>query len=90
LSEAALWLNYCLSAGIAFAAIYRGRWRVVPAMLLGTAVTLAIWLIVSLASGGTFDDPWLEPALIINGCFSLLFAGAGAAFGYSATTFRKP
>ncbi len=84
MSEAALWLNYCLSAAIAFAAIYFLGWRIVSAMLAGTIATLALWLLVSLASGGSLGDPTLEPALIVNGSLGLVFAAAGAAAAFAA------
>ena len=79
MSEALLWANYCLSAAIAFAAVRFRGWRVTSAMLLGTIATLTIWLLVSLAGGASLDDPWLETGLIVNGSFSLIFAGVGAA-----------
>lgn len=83
MSELALWLNYGLSAAIAFAAIYITGFRIVSAMLLGTLVALAVWLAVSLASGASFSDPSLEPALVVNGSFSLIFAAAGAALAFA-------
>lgn len=83
MSEAALWLNYCLSGVIAFLVIYLRRWRIVPAMLMGTATSLAIYLLVSLGRGGAIDDPWIEAALFINGSFALIAASAGAVLAFA-------
>ncbi|MGI8704427.1 MAG: hypothetical protein ACR2JJ_01275 [Sphingomicrobium sp.] len=74
-----------MSAVIAFAAIYLTGFRIVSAMLLGTVVSLAVWLAVSLAGGGSLSDPSLGPALVVNGSFSLIFAAAGAALGFAAS-----
>lgn len=81
MSEVAFWLNYLLAGLVAFIAVYFGRWKIVPSLLAGTALTLAIYLAVSIMSGGTFDDPWLAPALMINGSFSMIFGAVGAAIG---------
>lgn len=85
MSEIALWLNYGLSGIVAFLIIFFRRWRIVPAMLLGTGIGLAVYLIASLASGGALNDPWLAPALFINGCFALIAAFLGAAIAFAAT-----
>ena len=83
MSEAALWLIYCLSAAIASLVVYARGWRMVSAMLLGTVIGLAVYLLVSLAKGGALDDPLLEAALLVNGSFCLIFAAAGAALGFA-------
>ena len=83
MSEAALWLNYCLSGAVAFSVIYWRGWRIVNAMLLGTAVTVALWLAVSLGRGGSLSDPALEAAIVTNACLSLVFAAAGAALAFA-------
>ena len=85
MSEAALWLNYGLSGIVAFLIIYFRRWRIVPAMLVGTGISLALYLVASLATGGALDDPWLAPALFINGCFALVAAFLGAAIAFAAS-----
>jgi hypothetical protein len=81
LSEIALWLIYTLSGSIAFLAIFFRRWRVVPSMLLGTAVAVAIYLAAALALGSRIDDPALGPALFTHGCFALVASFFGAALG---------
>ena len=85
MSELALWLIYGLSAAVAFAAIYVRGFRIVSAMLLGAVVALAVWLAASLALGASLSDPSLEPALVVNGSFSLIFAAAGAALGFAVS-----
>jgi hypothetical protein len=79
LSEAALWLNYCLAAVAAFCAIYFRRWRIISAMVFGALIAVAVWVAASFGAGGSLDDPWLVAALLINGSFALIFAGLGAA-----------
>lgn len=84
MSEAGPWLNSLLSAAIAFAAIYFRGWRVVSAMLLGTAVTVAILIVVLVAGGASLGDRSVEAAIWTNGSFSLIAAAAGAALGFVA------
>lgn len=88
MSEAGLWLNYGFSAVIALLAVYRG-WRIVPAIFVAAIVAVTIWLAWSLAGGGTLSDPGLGPALIANASFSVIFAGAGAAAGYTLRNRKR-
>jgi len=81
LNETLLWLLYLLSAAAAFAAVFRLGWRIVPAMLAGTAVTLVGWLLMYLTAKESRPAFW-EVDLSLNASFALIFAGAGAAFGF--------
>ena len=81
MSETALWLLYLLSGAAAFAVVYRLGSRIVPATLVGTAVTVAGWLLLYLLTDEKNRPDWISVDLSLNACFGLIFAGAGAALG---------
>ena len=88
MSETVLWLGYLLGAGAAFAAVYLQRWRLVPAILGGTAVSLVVWVLTVLATSIDDRTPWLQVDLAINASLGMIFAGAGAALAYALGAAR--
>ena len=88
MSETILWLGYLLGAGAAFAAVTMQRWRLVPAILAGTAVSLVVWAITVLATSSEDRTPWLQVDLAINASLGMIFAGAGAALAYALGASR--
>ncbi len=88
MSEIVLWIGYLLGAGAAFAAVYMQRWRLVPSILAGTAVSLVVWVITVLATSSEDRTPWLQVDLAINASLGMIFAGAGAALAYALGASR--
>jgi len=81
LSETLVWLGYLLGGAIAFAAVYRQDWRIVPATVVGGAVSLAVWALSFIAADSDERPAWLEVELALNGSLSVIFAAAGAGLG---------
>jgi hypothetical protein len=81
LSETLVWLLYFIAGGLAFAAVFHLRWRIVTAMVLPTVfVTVVYYLLIEL--GKEENEPsWINVDLALNASFALIFAGAGAALG---------
>jgi 4-hydroxybenzoate polyprenyltransferase len=82
LNETLLWLGYLLSGVAAFALVHRLGWRIVPTMLVGTAVTVAAWLILFLLADEKNRPEWETLDLSLNTCFGVIFAALGAAVAF--------
>ena len=87
MSDKLLWLAYLVSGGIAFALVYLKAWRLVPAMVLATAVGVFLSLLVMLAIPKEDASAWFQVELAMNGSLALIFAGAGAALAFA---LREP
>jgi uncharacterized membrane-anchored protein YitT (DUF2179 family) len=88
LNETLLWLLYCVSGIVAFAAVYYARWQIIIAMLPGGLLTGAGWaLLYRLTEEQTRPD-WVRLDLSLNVTFGLIFAGIGAALGWWLQTRR--
>lgn len=79
MNESLVWLLYLVSGLVAFLGVFRLKWRIVPAMLAGTAVTIAGWALLYLLTEEDKRPSFWEVDLSLNACFALIFAGAGAA-----------
>lgn len=86
MTDTLLWLTYLVSGGIAFALVYLKAWRLVPAMILATAVGVLLALLVMLAIPKEDQNFWFQVDLAMNGSLSMIFAGVGAAIAYALRT----
>jgi len=89
LSETLLWLFYLLGAGAAFLAVQRGGLRLVPAILAGTSVTIAGWVLLYALAAGDARPAYWQVDLSLNASFALIFAAAGAALAFAIKS-RQP
>ena len=83
MNETLLWLLYLVSAVLAFLAVQKLGWRIVPAMLAGTLVTVLGWLPIFLLTAEDKRPPFWRVDLSLNASFALIFAGAGAALAFA-------
>jgi hypothetical protein len=81
LNETLLWLLYFLSGGLAFAATYRWRWKILLAVLSGGLITTIGWLLIFHFTQEEKQPHWLRLDLSLNVTFGLIFAAGGAALG---------
>ena len=84
MNETLLWLLYLVSAVVAFLAVQKLGWRIVPSMLAGTFVTVrrAGCRSIVLTAEDKRPDFW-RLDLSLNASFALIFAGAGAALAFA-------
>jgi uncharacterized membrane protein len=83
LNETLLWLLYLVSAALAFLAVQKLGWRLVPSMLAGTLVTVLGWLVIYLLTAEDKRPDFWRLDLSLNASFALIFAGAGAALAFA-------
>ena len=79
MNETLLWLLYLVSAAVAFLAVHKLGWRIVPSMLAGTIVTMVGWGLIFLLTAEDERPAFWRLDLSMNASFALIFAGAGAA-----------
>lgn len=89
MNDTVLWLLYVVGAAIAFCVIIRFRWRIVPAMLVGTSLTAFGWAIVYAGTAEDKRPAFWRTDLSLNLSLALIFAGAGAAAAYAVLQFRR-
>jgi cytochrome c biogenesis protein CcdA len=90
LNENLLWLLYCVSGVLAFAAVYKGRWRIGLAVLAGGLVTAIGWLLLFRFTEVEHRPEWIRLDLSLNLTFGLMFAAAGAALAWHRIKRRNP
>ena len=83
MNETLLWLLYLVSAVVAFLAVQKLGWRIVPSMLVGTLVTLIGWVPLYLFTAEENRPPFWRLDLSLNTSFALIFAGIGAALAFA-------
>ena len=83
MNETLLWLLYLVSAVVGFLAVQKLGWRLVPAMLAGTLVTVLGWLPIFLLTAEDKRPDFWRLDLSLNASFALIFAGAGAALAFA-------
>jgi uncharacterized membrane protein len=83
LNETLLWLLYLVSAVVAFFAVQKLGWRLVPSMLAGTLLTVLGWLVIYLLTAEDKRPDFWRLDLSLNASFALIFAGAGAALAFA-------
>ena len=83
MNETLLWLLYLVSAVVAFLAVQRFGWRIVPSMLAGTLVTLIGWVLLYLLTADDKRPEFWRLDLSLNASFALIFAGVGAALAFA-------
>lgn len=89
MNETLLWLVYLASGGLAFAAIYYWRWRIVLAVLAGGLLTAIGWLLIFELTAEEMRPDWVRVDLSLNLTFGLIFAVFGAALGRWFLTRRN-
>lgn len=82
MSETALWLLFCLSSLVAFAAVYYRRWYITVATLAGGLVIALGWAILYWLSSEEKRPDWVRIDLSINLSLGVIFAAAGAALAH--------
>jgi peptidoglycan/LPS O-acetylase OafA/YrhL len=90
LNETLLWLLYCVSGLVAFAAIHYGRWRMTFAVLAGGLVTGAGWALLYHLTDEEKRPHWLRLDLSLNLSFGLIFAVLGAALAWRLRSRQDP
>ena len=83
MNETLLWLLYLVSAVVAFLAVQKLGWRLVPSMLAGTLVTVLGWLVIYVLTAEDKRPAFWRLDLSLNASFALIFAGAGAALAFA-------
>ena len=79
MNETLLWLLYCASACLAFAAVHYWRWHAVWAIVSGGLVTLIGWLLMFRFTDEEKRPDWIKLDVALNVTFALIFATFGAA-----------
>ena len=82
MNETLLWLLYCFSGGLAFAAVYYWRWRPAWAVISGGLVTITGWLLMFRFTDEEMRPDWVKLDLSLNATFALIFATFGAVLGW--------
>lgn len=81
MNETLLFLVYAVSGGMAFAAVYRWRWRIYLAVLAGGLITTIGWLLLFRFTEEEMRPDWVRLDLSLNLTLGLIFAVVGAALG---------
>ncbi len=89
MSETLLWLLYLVSGLVAFGAVYRLGWKIVPAMLVGALVTIIGWALLYLLADEENRPDWITLDLSLNASFALIFASLGAAVAHFMLMRRR-
>ena len=83
MNETLLWLLYLVSAVVAFLAIQKLDWRIVPSILAGTFVSIVGWGLIFALTAEDDRPAFWRLDLSMNASFALIFAGAGAAIAFA-------
>lgn len=89
MNETLLWLDYALSGGVAFSAVYRWRWRITLAVLTGSLITTIGWLLIFRFTEEEKRPDWIRLDLSLNLTLGLIFAVFGAAIGWQLLSQRE-
>jgi hypothetical protein len=82
LNETLLWLLYCVSGVLAFAAVHYWRWHIGWAIVSGGLVTMIGWLLIFRFTDEEKRPDWIRLDISLNVTFALIFAAFGAALGW--------
>jgi hypothetical protein len=83
LNETILWLLYLVGAAVAFAAVHKFDWRIVPSTVAGTVPTLLGWGVLYLLTAEDKRPNWWRVDLSLNLSLALIFAACGAALAFA-------
>ena len=83
MNEALLWLLYLISGAVAFLAVHKLSWRIVPSILGGAFVTAIGWGLLYLVIAEDKRPAFWRLDLSLNVSFAVIFAGAGAAAAFA-------
>lgn len=89
MNETVLWLLYVVSGAAAFALVHKLRWRIVPSMLVGTAIAMIGWGILYQLTSDELKPVFWKLDMWLNTSFGLIFAGVGAALAMALPHIRK-
>jgi hypothetical protein len=81
LNETLLWILYCVSGLLAFAATYHARSGIILGVLAGGLLTGAGWAFLYHFTDEEKRPQWIRVDLSLNMTFGLMFAAAGAILG---------
>ena len=82
MNETLLWLLFCVSGVLAFAAVYRLRWHVAWAVLSGGLITTIGWILIFRFTDEEQRPDWVKLDVSLNITFALIFAAIGAGLGW--------
>ena len=83
MNETILWLLYLVGAAVAFAAVHKFDWRIVPSTIVGTFPTLIGWAALYFVTAEEDRPVWWRVDLSLNLSFALIFAACGAAAAFA-------
>lgn len=83
MNETILWLLYLVGAAVAFAAVHKFDWRIVPSTIVGTFPTLIGWAVLYFVTAEEDRPVWWRVDLSLNLSFALIFAACGAAAAFA-------
>jgi hypothetical protein len=90
LNETLLWLLYCVSGVIAFAAVYHRRWHIGLAILVGGLLTGVGWMLIYQLTDEEKRPNFLRLDLALNLTFGMIFAVLAALLAKRLVTRRGP
>jgi hypothetical protein len=90
LNETLLWLLYCTTGGLAFAAVYKWRWRIALAVIAGGLITTIGWLMIFHFTDEEKRPTWIRLDWSLNLTFGLIFAAAGVLLARWLVSRRPP
>ena len=83
MNETILWLLYLIGAAVAFAAVYRLGWKIVPSTLGGTAIATLGWALLYFSTESEKRPTFWKVDLSMNISFAVIFAAVGAAIAFA-------
>ena len=83
MNETILWLLYVFGAAVAYAAVQKLGWRIVPSTIAGCVPTLLGWLVLYALTAKDDRPNWWRVDLSLNLSFALIFAACGAAVAFA-------
>ena len=82
MNETLLWLLYCVSGLLAFAAVYRWRWHIGWSVLSGGLLTAVGWILIFVLTEEEKRPNWVKLDASLNITFALIFAAIGAGLAW--------
>lgn len=83
MNETILWLLYLVGAAVAYAAVQKFGWRIVPSTIAGCVPTLLGWGMMYVLTAKDDRPSFWRVDLSLNLSFALIFAACGAAVAFA-------